>query len=143
MMSDRLQYDVMTLPTPEERIVIHDLFLARRKGIKGNELKDTRFDSTQLMHPREQNIHGHIFGGYLMREAFEIAFLTACNFARQDAVQFLVMDEIEFLTPVRIGQILNCSAIVTFTDPKNRLIQVAVSVTVPLLSGHFLKSGEG
>ena len=123
------KYDILQLPTPEERIVIHDLFLQHKKGVEGNALKDTRFDSTQYMHPREQNIHGHIFGGYLMREAFELAFLTACTFAHQEFVQFLVMDEIEFLAPVRIGQILNCSALVTYTDPFNRLIQVAVRVT--------------
>ena len=62
-----------------------------------------------------------------MREAFELAFLTACNFSRQETVNFIVMDEIEFIAPVKIGQILNCSAIVTYTDPESRFIQVSVS----------------
>lgn len=65
-----------------------------------------------------------------MRNAFEIAFLTACTFSHTDCVEFLVMDEIEFIAPVKIGQILNCSAIVTYTDPKLRLIQVSVSKTI-------------
>lgn len=62
-----------------------------------------------------------------MRKAFEIAFLTACTFAHASSVDFLLMDEIQFLAPVKIGQILNCSAIVTYTSPKLGLLQVSVS----------------
>uniref|UniRef100_A0A7S4HL79 HotDog ACOT-type domain-containing protein n=1 Tax=Vannella robusta TaxID=1487602 RepID=A0A7S4HL79_9EUKA len=130
MKRDRQNFDIMKLPTPEERIVIHELFLARKNGAKERPLKETRFDSTIYMHPREQNIHGHIFGGYLMRKAFEIAFLTACTFSHASSVDFLLMDEIQFLAPVKIGQILNCSAIVTYTSPKLGLLQVSVEAHV-------------
>jgi hypothetical protein len=38
-------------------------------------MKKTRFVNTLYMHPQERNIHGKIFGGYLMKEAFELAWI--------------------------------------------------------------------
>lgn len=29
-----------------------------------------------LMHGQDRNVHGKVFGGYLMREAFDISYLT-------------------------------------------------------------------
>jgi len=31
-----------------------------------------------LMHGQDRNRHGKMFGGYLMREAFDISYATAC-----------------------------------------------------------------
>jgi len=42
----------LSLPTIEERVIIHDLYLARKHGAQEISLKGTRFDSTLYMHPR-------------------------------------------------------------------------------------------
>jgi acyl-coenzyme A thioesterase 9 len=37
----------------------------------------TKTYTTELMQMQDRNIHGKVFGGYLMREAFDISFITA------------------------------------------------------------------
>ena len=40
-------------------------------------MKDTMRMTQILMHGQDRNSHGKMFGGYLMREAFEISWITA------------------------------------------------------------------
>ena len=61
-----------------------------------------------------------------MRSAYELAYLTACNFVKVQQIELIVIDDIKFIEPVKIGEILQCSAMVTYTDPKYNLIQVSV-----------------
>lgn len=44
---------------------------------------ETRTVSVQLMHSQDRNLHRRIYGGHLMREAFELAYITAARFAGQ------------------------------------------------------------
>lgn len=41
-------------------------------------MADTLKKTQILMHGQDRNRHGKMFGGYLMREAFEISWITAC-----------------------------------------------------------------
>ena len=61
MREDKKQFDVLSLPSVEERVVIHDLYLARKNGAEEISLKGTRFDSTIYMHPRVCNIKHFFF----------------------------------------------------------------------------------
>lgn len=54
-------------------------------------MSETDVGSAQLMHPQESNVHGKIFGGYLMRLAYESAYSTACIFARSP-VEFIALE---------------------------------------------------
>jgi hypothetical protein len=40
-------------------------------------MRDTVYKSAQLMHIQDRNVHGKIFGGYIMNKAFEIAWVAA------------------------------------------------------------------
>lgn len=91
---------------------------------------DTYFEATKLMHPARKNVHGKVFGGYIMREAFELGYLTACNFAKRDRVRFVMMDDIIFLEPVEIGQVLSFGARVVYTAESKDIIQVMVTADV-------------
>lgn len=42
----------------------------------------TAHKSVLLMHSQERNRHGNIFGGYLMRTAYELAWGTASLYGR-------------------------------------------------------------
>lgn len=51
-------------------------------------------------------MHFSVFGGYLMREAFELAYTNACAFLRGRPYT-VSMDDVAFRRPVPIGSILH------------------------------------
>ncbi|XP_054811847.1 acyl-coenzyme A thioesterase 4, mitochondrial-like isoform X2 [Prosopis cineraria] len=70
--------------------------LANRDSIL---MKDTCLENSFICQPQQRNIHGRIFGGFLMRRAFELAFSTAYVFAGA-APHFLEVDHVDFFKPV-------------------------------------------
>ncbi|CAK9183217.1 unnamed protein product [Ilex paraguariensis] len=62
-------------------------------------IRDTCLQNSLICQPQQRNIHGRIFGGFLMRRAFELAFATAYAFAGS-APGFLEVDHVDFLKPV-------------------------------------------
>ncbi|TYG94132.1 hypothetical protein ES288_A11G164600v1 [Gossypium darwinii] len=62
-------------------------------------LRDTRLENALICQPQQRNIHGRIFGGFLMHRAFELAFSTAYVFAGLVPC-FLEVDQVDFLRPV-------------------------------------------
>ncbi|KAK3020994.1 hypothetical protein RJ639_045459 [Escallonia herrerae] len=78
--------------------------------------------------PQQRNIHGRIFGGFLMRRAFELAFATAYAFAGS-APSSLEVDHVDFLKPVDVGNFLRLKSCVLYTEldnPSQPLINVEV-----------------
>lgn len=43
-------------------------------------MNETNLSSVKLCHPQERNIHSSIFGGFLLKEAYELAYATANTF---------------------------------------------------------------
>ena len=41
------------------------------------DMESTRHQATMLMHIQNQNLHGKIFGGLIMKEAYELGWLCA------------------------------------------------------------------
>ncbi|KAJ4001152.1 Thioesterase/thiol ester dehydrase-isomerase [Lentinula boryana] len=76
---------------------------------------ETRIERCMLMFPQERNVHQKIFGGYLMRLAYELGFSNASMFCR-GRVRFLALDEISFKLPVPIGSILRLNSVVLYDD---------------------------
>lgn len=82
----------------EGRILCDMPALADRDSIL---LRDTRLENSLICQPQQRNIHGRIFGGFLMHRAFELAFSTAYAFAGMVPC-FLEVDHVDFLRPVSI-----------------------------------------
>lgn len=57
-----------------------------------------------------------IFGGFLLKQTFELAFTTAAAFAHARPT-FVSLDPSTFLNPVPVGSILYMTAHVVYTDP--------------------------
>ncbi|KAM7266442.1 hypothetical protein ACFE04_004339 [Oxalis oulophora] len=109
----------------EGRIFCDMPALANRDSIL---IKDTCHQNSLICQPQQRNIHGRIFGGFLMRKAFELAFSTAYNFAGA-APRFVEVDHVDFLKPVDVGNFLRLKSCVLFTeldDPNQPLINVEV-----------------
>ena len=57
-----------------------------------------------------------IFGGYLLKQTFELAFTCAASFSRSRPT-FLSLDPSTFKNPVPVGSVLYLAAVVAYTDP--------------------------
>ncbi|MFQ6620361.1 hypothetical protein Gotur_000422 [Gossypium turneri] len=91
-------------------------------------LKDTHLENALICQPQQRNIHGRIFGGFLMHRAFELAFSTAYAFAGLVPC-FLEVDHVDFLRPVDVGDFLRLKSCVLYTElenPDQPLINVEV-----------------
>ncbi|KAF9955072.1 hypothetical protein BGZ72_004027 [Mortierella alpina] len=112
-------------PTEVERFLIHDLYLEyskyddpQRKVKKPDNVEwmaDTKMSAIQIMQPQDRNIHDKIFGGYLMRLAYELAFCNASVFIKHRPT-FLALDEISFRKPVPIGTFLALDSQIVFAE---------------------------
>lgn len=87
-------------------------------------MKNTVFKSVLLMHPQDRNVHGKIFGGFLMREAFEIAWVAAITFFGVPNPAFVSVDDIQFVKPVNIGGIMEFVAAVVYSSDDKIVVQV-------------------
>ncbi|PIL25877.1 transporter [Ganoderma sinense ZZ0214-1] len=105
-------------PTSTEAEELHSLYLSHGQEdmsarLVGNVervwLEDTRLEKTMVMFPQERNVHQKIFGGYLMRLAYELGFANSCLFTRGH-VTFLSLDGISFARPVPIGSLLRLTS---------------------------------
>ncbi|KAG8050528.1 hypothetical protein GUJ93_ZPchr0009g1002 [Zizania palustris] len=91
-------------------------------------LKDTRLENSLICQPQQRNLHGRIFGGFLMHRAFELAFSTAYAFVGQRPC-FLEVDHVDFLKPVDVGDFLRFKSCVLYTQldsPEQPLVNVEV-----------------
>lgn len=57
-----------------------------------------------------------IFGGFLLKQTFELAFCCAASFARTRPT-FVSLDPSTFQNPVPVGSVLYLTATVAYTDP--------------------------
>lgn len=98
-------------------------------------LRDTRLESSLICQPQQRNIHGRIFGGFLMLRAFELAFSTAYVFAGI-MPSFLEGDHVDFLRPVDVGDFLRFKSCILYTESENSdqpliHVEVVAHVTRP------------
>ena len=137
-------------PIAEERNIIHDMFLKTLDPNKSTFHSQVKPDDTVLMegrvkpddtvlmedcrlknliicHPQSRNFHNKIFGGFLMREAFELGWANAWVFMKATPC-VIRMDDILFRKPVEIGSLLYLSSQIVFT--KDRYLQTRVHAEV-------------
>ncbi|KAH9566394.1 hypothetical protein CY35_04G128100 [Sphagnum magellanicum] len=116
----------------EGRVLSEMPALADRNSIL---IRETRLENTIICHPQQQNLHGQIFGGFLMQRAFELAFSTCYVFGGIRPL-FLEVDHVDFLRPVDVGDLLRFKACVLYTETENVEqplihIEVVAHVTQP------------
>ena len=77
----------------------------------------TRQQSSQIMQPQYRNRHNFmIFGGFLLKQTFELAFCCAAAFSHSRPT-FVSLDPSTFENPVPVGSVLYLTATVAYTDP--------------------------
>ena len=68
------------------------------------------------MHGQEKNRHGKMFGGYLMRQAFDIAYVTSALLIPNGIAELLRVDQVLFLKPVPVGSVMDLKSKVTLIE---------------------------
>ncbi|MCJ1310250.1 hypothetical protein MMC25_003912 [Agyrium rufum] len=113
-------------PNEKESAAIHNIWLQQLsfRDPKSNDTKPgnvtymdkTRMHSAQIMQPQYRNRHNFmIFGGFLLKQTFELAFCCAAAFAH-DRPAFLSLDPSTFENPVPVGSVLYLTATVAYTE---------------------------
>uniref|UniRef100_A0A8D0ATT9 Acyl-CoA thioesterase 9, tandem duplicate 1 n=1 Tax=Sander lucioperca TaxID=283035 RepID=A0A8D0ATT9_SANLU len=133
-------------PTDEERKIVHSLFLNtldtktvsfRSRILPPNSvwMEDAKVKGLEICHPQERNIFNRIFGGFLMRKAYELGWANACSFGGCRP-SLVAVDDILFQKPVDIGSLLLLSSQVCYTQGNHIQVRVHSEVFDPLTRQH-------
>ncbi|XP_023700947.2 acyl-coenzyme A thioesterase 9, mitochondrial isoform X1 [Paramormyrops kingsleyae] len=129
-----------------ERELVHSLFLntldSKTVSFRSRILppdsvwmEDAKLKGLEICHPQERNIFNRIFGGFLMRKAYELGWANACYYGgcRPNLV---AVDDILFQKPVEIGSLLLLSSQVCYTEGKYIQVRVHTEVLDPETRQH-------
>ncbi|KAH7040978.1 HotDog domain-containing protein [Microdochium trichocladiopsis] len=80
-------------------------------------MSKTQISDASIMQPQYRNRHQTmIFGGFHMKQTFELAFCCAASFAHARPT-FISADPCTFRNPVPVGSVLYLTATIVYTDP--------------------------
>ncbi|GAM84894.1 hypothetical protein ANO11243_028960 [Dothideomycetidae sp. 11243] len=114
-------------PNDEESDLIHAMWQRQLQYHDPNDplrrpdnvqlMEATKLSTASIMQPEYRNRHDTlIFGGFLLKQTFELAFCCAASFAHARPT-FVSLDPSTFQNPVPVGSVLYLTAQVVFTDP--------------------------
>ena len=86
---------------------------------------DSRAVSTTPILPADTNAYGNLFGGALVALIDKTASITASRHARQNVVTASI-DRVDFLKPIRLGDIVTFSSRLNYTGRSSMEIAVEV-----------------
>jgi acyl-coenzyme A thioesterase 9 len=99
-------------------------------------MEQTKLQNCELAQPQTANLANQIFGGFLMRRAFDLAYATAYVFAGRRP-RFMEVDQVAFTIPVNVGDLTNFQAQVIYADVHDELRDFNIyqgQKNVPLVS---------
>ncbi|EMG48256.1 TE2 Acyl-coenzyme A thioesterase 2 [Candida maltosa Xu316] len=113
----------MIEPTAEESKLIYDMWKSSKSLSEVEQandgfafMKNTSMKSTLFMQPQYRNRHSYmIFGGYLLRQTFELAYCTAATFTSAGP-RFVSLDSTNFKSPVPVGSVLTMDSTISYTE---------------------------
>ncbi|WP_169082202.1 acyl-CoA thioesterase [Paenibacillus sp. PL91] len=80
---------------------------------------------TQLIFPLDTNHYDTMFGGKLMEYMDKVAAIAAMRHARMQVVTAST-DSLDFLAPIRVGEVIEVEAFVSWTNRSSMEIYVSV-----------------
>jgi acyl-CoA hydrolase len=93
----------------------------------------SRASVVRLMVPSDANFSGNVFGGEILSEVDRVAYITACRHAASPCVT-ASFDRVDFLEPVRVGEVVECAAELTYVGHSSMEVAVRVHAR-PVASG--------
>lgn len=128
-------------PQPEELSIIHDFFLntidhkamsfkARVKPDNSVWFEDAKLKNMIVCQPQNRNRFNKIFGGFIMRQAFELGWANAHVFGKCRP-WCVHMDDIWFRKPVEIGAMLYFNSQICYVQDNHIQTRVSAEVVNP------------
>ncbi|XP_066973612.1 acyl-coenzyme A thioesterase 9, mitochondrial-like isoform X1 [Macrobrachium rosenbergii] len=128
-------------PNETEKTMIYDLFMSMANpkelsfAIKNRPANSVWMENTKLKnliicHPEHRNRFKKVFGGFIMRQAFELGWAGAFTYSKQRP-RILHIDDIMFRRPVEIGSLLYLSSQVVYSRENHIQISTKASVMDP------------
>ncbi|XP_022085419.1 acyl-coenzyme A thioesterase 9, mitochondrial-like [Acanthaster planci] len=128
-------------PTAEEREIIHKLFVdtldqrsasfsTRTRPANAVWMEDSKLKNLLICFPEQRNLYNKIFGGFLMRQALELAYANAAVYSRRRPI-FKSVDSIQFRKPVEVGDLLYLSSQIAYTERNYMQLRVHAEVVDP------------
>ncbi|KAI1408698.1 Thioesterase/thiol ester dehydrase-isomerase [Hypoxylon sp. FL1857] len=116
-----------TEPNDPESALIHKIWLRQlayhdpnnglRQPANVIAMSRTQLSTASIMQPQYRNRHQTmIFGGFHLKQTFELAFCCAASFAHARPT-FISADPCTFRNPVPVGSVLYLTATIVYTDP--------------------------
>lgn len=101
----------------QRQLQYHDPHNDVRRPNNVHDMSTSILKSALIMQPQNRNRHHfQIFGGFLLKQTFELAFTCAAAFAHARPT-FVSLDPSTFQNPVPVGSILYLTSTVVYTDP--------------------------
>jgi len=126
-------------PTDDESAEIHDLLFAlhqqRQFSVEERRafvpIEKTANSSYVLIQP-QMNVFGNLSsGGYILKEAFDLSWLTGHLFCERMKFQFVGLDRLYYTTPVELGSGYELTSKVAFTDEDYFRVNTSIQNIVP------------
>ena len=86
------------------------------------------------MQPAHRNMNGFMFGGYIMRRALEVGWLSAYRFTKRPP-RFVGLDDVAFKKPVPVGSLIEFVARVAYAADNGEIRVHVKAERVSLRSG--------
>ncbi|KAL7676923.1 hypothetical protein ACOME3_003173 [Neoechinorhynchus agilis] len=126
-------------PDANESKLIHDIHLQTTSGsIDGQSvyMTDTILKNAFVCEPQQRNIYNKIFGGYLMKSSYELAWANTRIFAKTFP-KIIMIGDVSFKIPVEIGSLLFFTSIIAYTSEQRHMIaRVNAEVVDPSTGSH-------
>lgn len=83
-----------------------------------------------VVFPEQRNVHGKTFGGFVVAQAYDFAYVAATKYVKGRPFASVGIDEVSFLQPIAIGDLVDFHCRVVHSDPKSGVFRVSVNVDV-------------
>ncbi|CAJ1968016.1 unnamed protein product [Cylindrotheca closterium] len=94
-------------------------------------VQDYTFRSSRVIFPEQRNVHGKLFGGFVMAEGQSLAQFAATFFAMGNPIVPMGIDEAIFLQPVALGDMVTFTARLVHATATTCRVNVTVEVRDP------------
>jgi acyl-coenzyme A thioesterase 9 len=113
-------------PSREEYALLSALHAAQEQpGFSGRLVSGLVKSNWERMYPEQENVPQKIFGGYLVRRAYELASINVEEIA-PDRPVIIRVNRINFLQPVRLGDQLHFVSRVAYTGRTSICVEVNI-----------------
>lgn len=113
-------------PSRDEYELLNSLHHAQEKpGFNGLLASNLVTDSWERMFPVKENVPTTIFGGYLVRKAYELSSICA-ELVAPDRPVITAVNRINFFHPVRLGDKLHYTSRVVYTGKTSLAVEATI-----------------